>query len=190
MSQPAEPSSHGIWSPSFQGLLWTQWLTSINDNVFRWFVIGVGKNQCAPEDQGTLLIIGSSFFIIPYILFASVAGWLADRFRKRTVIIGCKIAEIAIMIIGVIAVSLLGEPDPASGIDPFFWILLAAVFLMGLQSALFSPAKLTIFTQTFGLMVKISFLFSERVFFTSLLLFFKKNLTFPLMTNKFRVILL
>ena len=127
MSQPAEPSSHGIWSPSFQGLLWTQWLTSINDNVFRWFVIGVGKNQFAPEDQGTLLIIGSSFFIIPYILFASVAGWLADRFRKRTVIIGCKIAEIAIMIIGVIAVSLLGEPDPASGIDPFFWLLLAAV---------------------------------------------------------------
>ena len=141
MSQPTEPSSHGIWSPSFQGLLWTQWLTSINDNVFRWFVIGVGKNQFVPEDQGTLLIIGSSFFIIPYILFASVAGWLADRFRKRTVIIGCKIAEIAIMIIGVIAVSLLGEPDPASGIDPFFWILLAAVFLMGLQSALFSPAK-------------------------------------------------
>ncbi|MGI9494760.1 MAG: MFS transporter [Mariniblastus sp.] len=141
MSQPAEPSSRGIWSSSFQGLLWTQWLTSINDNVFRWFVIGVGKNQFAPEDQGTLLIIGSSFFIIPYILFASVAGWLADRFKKRTVIIGCKIAEIAIMTIGVIAVSLLGEPDPATGIDPFFWILLAAVFLMGLQSALFSPAK-------------------------------------------------
>ena len=68
----------GLWGASFQGLLWTQSLTVVNDNVFRWFVIGVGKDQFAPEDQATLLVVGSSFFIIPYILFASVAGWLAE----------------------------------------------------------------------------------------------------------------
>lgn len=133
--------SRGLKSASFQGLLWTQWLTSINDNVFRWFVIGVGKNQFAPEDQGMLLVVGSSFFIVPYILFASVAGWLADRYMKRKVIIGCKIAEIVIMSLGVLAVSCLGDPNPSAGVDRFFWVLLAAVFLMGTQSALFAPAK-------------------------------------------------
>ena len=139
---PAENSLHtGIWSASFQGLLWTQWLTAVNDNVFRWFVIGVGKDQFTPENVGTLLVVGSSFFIIPYILFASVAGWLADRFAKSKVIIGCKIAEIVIMGIGVWAVSMLGDPDPANKVDPYFWVLLAAVFLMGAQSALFAPAK-------------------------------------------------
>lgn len=131
----------GLWSPSFQGLLWTQWLTAINDNVFRWFVIGVGKDQFMPEHQATLLVVGSSFFIIPYILFASVAGWLADRYMKRNVIIGCKVAEIAIMSLGVLAVSCLGTPNPSVSVDKFFWVLLVAVFFMGMQSALFAPAK-------------------------------------------------
>ncbi len=122
-------------------MLWTQWLTAINDNVFRWFVIGVGKDQFTPEHVGTLLVVGSSFFIVPYIIFASVAGWLADRFKKSNVIIGCKIAEIVIMAVGVLAVSLMGEPDPQNRIDPFFWMLLVSVFFMGMQSALFAPAK-------------------------------------------------
>jgi acyl-[acyl-carrier-protein]-phospholipid O-acyltransferase/long-chain-fatty-acid--[acyl-carrier-protein] ligase len=134
-------TSGGLLSPSFQGLLWTQWLTAVNDNVFRWFVIGVGKDQFAPEDQTTLLIVGSSFFIIPYILFASVAGWLADRYAKRKVIIGCKIAEIIIMALGVLAVSWIKTSNPGVKVDPYFWLLLAAVFFMGMQSALFAPAK-------------------------------------------------
>ena len=130
-----------LMSPAFQGLLWTQWLTSINDNVFRWYVIGVGKDQFAPEDQAFLLIVGSAFFIVPYIIFSSVAGWLADRFEKSRVIMGCKFAEIVIMTIGVFSVTLMDKPNPSAGVDPFFYLLLTAVFLMGLQSALFAPAK-------------------------------------------------
>ncbi|MEM7314561.1 MAG: hypothetical protein AAF497_15550, partial [Planctomycetota bacterium] len=84
----------GIYGPAFQGLLWTQALTAVNDNVFRWFVIGIGKAQFMPEHYPKLLAIGSAFFLIPYLLFASVAGWLADRYRKSHVILGCKIAEI------------------------------------------------------------------------------------------------
>ena len=140
-SQNSTSKKSPLWGASFQGLLWTQWLTAINDNVFRWFVIGVGKDQFAPEDQATLLVVGSSFFIVPYILFASVAGWLADRYKKSQVIIACKIAEIVIMALGVTAVSLMGTPNPTLGVDPFFYLLLAAVFLMGMQSALFAPAK-------------------------------------------------
>ena len=37
-SPEINPEPKGILSPSFQGLLWTNWLTAINDNIFRWFV--------------------------------------------------------------------------------------------------------------------------------------------------------
>ena len=131
----------GLSSGSFQGLLWTQWLTSINDNVFRWFVVGVGKDQLLPEYESYILGVGAILFTLPYILFAPIAGWLADRYRKRNVIIGCKIAEIVIMTLGVLAIGLLGKPEPSLGIDPTLFLLMFAVFLMGAQSALFAPAK-------------------------------------------------
>jgi len=125
------PEAKGIWSPSFQGLLWTNWLTAINDNIFRWFVIGVGKTFVAPQYHGRILMFGTVCFVLPYILFASPAGWLADRYRKRNVIVACKIAEIIVMILGVISL-LCGS----------LYMLMFTVALMGAQSALFAPSKI------------------------------------------------
>jgi len=124
------PATNSLLSPSFQGLLWTNLLTVINDNAFRWLVIGIGKDYFPPEHQGWLLMVGSVCFVAPYILFASVAGWLADRFSKRNVVVACKILEIAVMIVGFISI-LAGN----------FNMLLVCTFLMGTQSALFAPAK-------------------------------------------------
>ncbi|QEG20866.1 MFS transporter [Mariniblastus fucicola] len=126
-----KPEPGGILSPSFQGLLWTNWLTAINDNIFRWFVIGVGKTFVAPQYHGRILMFGTVCFVLPYILFASPAGWLADRFRKRNVIIACKVAEIIVMTLGVISL-LCGS----------IYMLMFTVALMGAQSALFAPSKI------------------------------------------------
>ena len=135
-------SENSVWSVSFQCLLWTNWLTAINDNVFRWFVIGIGKDfaQAAAVSGGEssgfriteafVLAIGTASFVLPYLLFAVPAGWLADRFSKRDVIVACKIMEVIVMGLGVLAVW-LGN----------IWFLLVVVFLMGLQSALMAPAK-------------------------------------------------
>ena len=122
-------SENSIWSRSFQSLLWTNWLTAINDNIFRWFVIGIGKDF--PEISASfILAAGTASFVLPYLVFAIPAGWLADRFSKRHVIVGCKILEILLMLLGVFAVS-IGN----------IWFLLAVVFLLGTQSALFAPSK-------------------------------------------------
>ena len=121
----------GLRSKSFLGLLLTQLLTAINDNVFRWLVIGVGKDFVSTESVSNILMAGTACFVLPYLLLAAPAGYLADRYSKRTVILGCKIAEIFIMALGTIAI-VLGN----------LWLLFAAVGLMGAQSALFSPAKL------------------------------------------------
>ena len=120
----------GIKSLSFNSLMLTQWLTSINDNVFRWLVIGIGKDYVDPGDWSNILMAGSAVFLLPYLLLASPAGWLADRFRKVDVIIACKIAEVVVMCLGLFAIITGNLP-----------LLFVAVGLMGAQSALFAPAK-------------------------------------------------
>ncbi len=132
--EPARPPRRGdsIWGSSFQSLLWTNWLTAVNDNVSRWLVIGLGKQFWTnPADHAAVLALGTAFFVLPYLMFQVPAGWLADRFSKRQVIVGCKIAEIVIMALAIFAVWLQS-----------FEFLLSVVFLMGAQSALFAPAKI------------------------------------------------
>lgn len=120
----------GLLSPSFLGLLVTQFLGAFNDNMFRWLVIPIGKELATGENASVALSAGLACFVLPFLLLAAPAGYLADRFSKRTVMIGCKWAEIAIMLLGVLAI-LSGN----------LWFLFAVVFLMGSQSALFGPSK-------------------------------------------------
>ncbi len=119
-----------LLSVSFIGLLFTQLLTATNDNIFRWLVIGVGKDYF-PDDVAMVLAIGTACFVAPYLVLAAPAGYLADRYSKRTVIVVCKVAEILIMAAGVAAI-MFGQ----------IYVLFAVVALTGAQSALFSPAKL------------------------------------------------
>ncbi|TWT30117.1 MFS transporter [Blastopirellula retiformator] len=126
----SDANRDNLWSASFLGLVVTQMLGAVNDNIFRWFVIGIGKEQAA-TNIGTVLMAGTACFVLPYILFAAHAGYLADRYSKRTVIVWCKWAEVAIMALGILFV-----------FTDSFWWLLATVFLMGAQSALYGPAKL------------------------------------------------
>lgn len=127
----AGESGGDITSPSFIGLLVTQFLTATNDNMFRWLVIGIGKQSLAPELHTTVISAGLIIFVLPYLLLAPVAGWLADRFSKRNVVIGCKILEIVVMSLGMLAI-----------LNEQFYLLLAVVGLMGAQSALFAPSKM------------------------------------------------
>ncbi|MGI9457322.1 MAG: acyl-[ACP]--phospholipid O-acyltransferase [Aeoliella sp.] len=121
----------GLWSTTFLGLLFTQFLGATNDSIVRWLVIGIGKEYFSAENASRMLVAGSVCFILPYLLLAAPAGYLADRFSKRDVILWCKVAEIVLMILTVLAVY-LNWP----------WLLFTVVALMGGQSALFGPAKL------------------------------------------------
>ncbi|MEZ6048153.1 MAG: MFS transporter [Planctomycetaceae bacterium] len=123
----AKTQRQGLRSQSYIGLWLTQFLGTINDNAFRWLAVPIGKMV---YDESTALSLGLACFTIPYLLFATPAAYLADRYSKRTVIIGCKIAELVIMAIGLVCIwfgSITG--------------LFAVVFLMGTQSALFYPSK-------------------------------------------------
>ncbi|MCA9039620.1 MAG: MFS transporter [Planctomycetaceae bacterium] len=123
----ANTEKGGLRTRSYLGLWLTQFLGTINDNAFRWLAVPIGKMV---YDESTALSLGLACFTIPYLLFATPAAYLADRYSKRTVIIGCKIAEIVIMLLGLFCIWL-------GSITGLFLV----VFLMGTQSALFYPSK-------------------------------------------------
>lgn len=134
-SQRGVGADRGLASASFGGLLLTQLLTAINDNTFRWLAIGLGKQaleEAGDEEHiGLILMAGTACFVLPYLVLAAPAGYLADRFSKRTVIVSCKVAEIVLATLGIGAM-LSGNVV----------LLLAVVALFGMQSALFSPSRL------------------------------------------------
>ena len=81
------------------------------------------------DRQGTADMI----FGIPFLLVTGLAGYLSDRYSKRSLIIGCKAAEIFIMAAGAVAFSLY-----TPGNLGFLYVVL---FLMGTHSGFFGPPK-------------------------------------------------
>ncbi|MED5448233.1 MAG: MFS transporter [Planctomycetota bacterium] len=124
----------GLRSRSFIALLVTQGFGSLNDNVFRWFCVLQGMK--VESMKASTMSLGLICFTIPYLLLASHSAFVADRFSKRKTIVACKIAEVIIMALAVGAMA-LGGVDEMLGI----YLVFAAVFLMGAQSAMFGPAK-------------------------------------------------
>ena len=127
----------GLASLSFIGLLVTQFMVALNDNMFRWLVVPIGKQLLrrqgfAPEDaQNMALTAGTICFLLPFVLFAASAGYLADRFSKRNVMVGCKVAETVIMVLAV-----------ASILSGNLVLMLGAMALLASQATLFSASKL------------------------------------------------
>ena len=94
--------------------------------------------ETASQTQTTIAFV---VFTLPLMCTSIVAGVLADRLSKRTVIITMKAVEVGLMIAATIALFL----NPAGGIWPL--VVLAG---MGVHSAIFSPAKYGILPELIG----------------------------------------
>ena len=109
----------------FAAMAATYGLGVFNDSFFRQAAMLMLASGGAKHRQGWIIAV----FTLPYLFFAAPAGWLADRFAKRHVVIAAKGLELAAIICG------------AVGVIAGNWVLITAmVFMMGLQSCLFSPA--------------------------------------------------
>ena len=128
-SSETSGAARALWSPGFLALLATQFLVTLNGNTFRWLVVPIGKNQVGSD---VALAASSVVFLLPFVLLSVPAGYLADRFSKRTVIVWCKAAEVAVVALGVAAI-VLGS---------LWWLLLVSMALLACQAAIFSPSKL------------------------------------------------
>src|SRR6516162_854759 len=87
-------SLRGFWS-----LIVTQFQGAFSDNVLKNLVIFVaifGTNMTLQQQHSFGESIGA-LFSLPFILFSMAGGYLADRFSKRSVMLGVKVFELIIM---------------------------------------------------------------------------------------------
>ncbi len=112
-------------------LLITQFLGAFNDNVFKLIISFLIVDHFATEQKGALwLSLSGIVFILPFLLFSTYAGFLADRVSKKRIMVCVKVIEVVIMALALFALT-------TGGIYGVFMIL----FLLGTHSAFFSPAK-------------------------------------------------
>lgn len=118
------------FSASFHWLNAAQFLGALNDNIFKLFIIFFLIAQLGGDSANDIVFKAGAFFALPFLIFTPWAGWLADRYSKRAIIVVAKALEIAVM---------------ALGLAGFYFkradVLYGTVFLMSAQSALFSPSK-------------------------------------------------
>src|SRR5712672_2393182 len=109
----------------FPAFLTTQFLGAFNDSVYQTIVaLHVGSANPA------YVPLVPAVFTLPALLFSGYSCHLADLVSKRSVLIGVKVFEIAIMLFGLTTL-----------ISGWTEGMLAVVFLMGLHATIFSPAK-------------------------------------------------
>ena len=117
----------------------TQFLGALNDNLFKnALLVIVVSGAVAGSDSNTNFItnLAAGLFILPYFLFSTTAGQLADRYDKALLIRRIKIAEIILMVAGCYA---LWRAD--------INLMLGILFALGVQSAFFGPIKYAIIPQ-------------------------------------------
>lgn len=131
-----EKNEHLLKSRRFLPMFLTQFFGALNDNVYKQalllvFTYGLINQQSA--NVSTLNNLAALLFILPYFIFSATAGQLADKYERAQLVRAIKLLEIIIMLIATVGF-LLGS----------LWLLLTALFLMGVQSTFFGPIKYAI----------------------------------------------
>jgi acyl-[acyl-carrier-protein]-phospholipid O-acyltransferase/long-chain-fatty-acid--[acyl-carrier-protein] ligase len=114
--------------PGYFAFFCTQFLGAFNDNFLKIVVSFVALE--AATKGGSYVELIAFLFMLPSALFSGYAGHLADVYSKRTILVAVKIFEIFIMLLALV-VFFAGHVES----------MLALVFLMGVHTAFFSPAK-------------------------------------------------
>lgn len=116
--------------------LWAaQVLGAFNDNLFRYALVALVAYQgftVMGFDRATMSAVAANAFTVAIFLFSALAGQIADKYDRMAIMRRMKFLEIFLML-GAGAAFLLGVPA----------LLLATLFLMGVQSAFFIPARNT-----------------------------------------------
>ena len=130
------------WLGSLGGLLTTQFLGAFNDNAWKQLVVLLAVAAAASETEGQRrTAIAQIVLMAPLVAVSLPAGVLADRIGKKSVIVSMKAFELVLMALGTVALLLW----PAGGLPA-----LVVLGLLGVQAALFSPAKYGIMPELLG----------------------------------------
>jgi acyl-[acyl-carrier-protein]-phospholipid O-acyltransferase / long-chain-fatty-acid--[acyl-carrier-protein] ligase len=108
----------------------TQFLGIINDNVFKFVMAFLLIDTLGFSKANSILSATGAIYVIPFLLFSSSAGILADRFSKQKLLVVMKVAEMILMALAIFAFA-------AKSI----WGCYSLLFLLSTHSAAFGPSK-------------------------------------------------
>ncbi len=136
----------------------TQFLGALNDTIFKQLVLllclgVIADSSGKPQD---MQFLANGIFALSFVLFSGISGYWSDRVTKRNLIIGCKVMEVVVMAAAAATFAWMAAPTVRQVVvvvsgetieDSLYLIhgtpvvLFVVLFLMGLQSTIFGPAK-------------------------------------------------
>lgn len=128
-------------SKKFSGLFSIQFLNAMNDNLLKnaiLVMLAFKGMELGGFSSGVAINISTMLFILPFFLFASYAGKLADSINKIYLIRVIKFCEIFITLTACGGI-----------IYKNIWLMLIAILAMSTHSTFFSPIKYSILPQYF-----------------------------------------
>jgi acyl-[acyl-carrier-protein]-phospholipid O-acyltransferase/long-chain-fatty-acid--[acyl-carrier-protein] ligase len=117
-------------SRRFAPLFWCQFFSAFNDNFVRQMLVMMLLFRFGGGDVGPKVSLAVAIFVLPSILLSALGGELADSNNKALIAQRLKFAEIFVQMIAAAGFILMSAP-----------LLYAAVFGLGIISALFGPIK-------------------------------------------------
>jgi acyl-[acyl-carrier-protein]-phospholipid O-acyltransferase/long-chain-fatty-acid--[acyl-carrier-protein] ligase len=127
-SRPDKHSLHFLNIAQFMGAL--------NDNIFKLVIAYFLIDIKGTEHASTILAKIGATFVIPFLLFSSTAGVLADRFSKQRLMMLFKGIEMGTMVLAMLAFGFKSV-----------WGSYSLLFLLSTHSAMFGPSKYAIISE-------------------------------------------
>ncbi|MBS0649304.1 MAG: MFS transporter [Verrucomicrobia bacterium] len=127
-SRPDKHSLHFLNIAQFMGAL--------NDNIFKLVIAYFLIDLKGTAHASTILAKIGATFVIPFLLFSSTAGVLADRFSKQRLMMLYKGIEMGTMVLAMIAFA-----------SKSAWASYLLLFMLSTHSALFGPPKYAIISE-------------------------------------------
>ena len=126
-------------SRRFTPLFITMFLGAFNDTFYKSAMVILITYRLADQvgvDARILVSAAAGIFILPFVFFSALAGQMADKYERSSLVRYVKLLEIVVMT-GAVIGFILGSIS----------LLMVILFLMGAQSALFGPLKYSILPQ-------------------------------------------
>lgn len=118
---------------SFQYLNVTQFLGALNDNIFKLLIVFFLIELKGVASASTILATVGAVFVLPFLIFSSTGGILADRVSKRTILVVMKAFEALLMFLAILAFYYR--------LEFFSYVVL---FFLAVETAIFGPPKYSI----------------------------------------------
>jgi acyl-[acyl-carrier-protein]-phospholipid O-acyltransferase/long-chain-fatty-acid--[acyl-carrier-protein] ligase len=108
----------------------SQFTGVLNDNIYKLVMVFLLIDIEGPQRASFILSAAGALFVIPFLLFSSAAGVLADRFSKQRLLVCMKGLETVIMLLALFAFGFRST-----------WASYTLLFVLSTQAALFGPSK-------------------------------------------------